>query len=81
MLSENRAAEGLATGLSIADNVTMSRLTDLGPRFLVFPSRQAAAARRWIERFGIRSTRAAAAGQRALGRQPAEGRDRAASAS
>jgi len=55
MLSENRAAEGLATSLSIADNVTMSRLTDLGPRFLVFPSRQAAAASRWIERFSIRS--------------------------
>jgi ribose transport system ATP-binding protein len=55
MLSENRAAEGLATGLSIADNVTMSRLDDLGPGFLVFPSRQAAAARRWIDRFGIRS--------------------------
>jgi ribose transport system ATP-binding protein len=55
MLSENRAAEGLATSLSIADNVTLSRLTDLGPGFLVLPSRQSSAARRWIERFGIRS--------------------------
>jgi ribose transport system ATP-binding protein len=55
MLSENRAAEGLATGLSIADNLTLSRLSDLGPGFVVFPSRQAAAARRWIDRFGIRS--------------------------
>jgi ribose transport system ATP-binding protein len=55
MLSENRAAEGLATSLSIADNITMTRLTDLGPRFLVYPSRQAAAASRWIDRFRIRS--------------------------
>ena len=56
MLSENRAAEGLATGLSIADNLTMSRLSELGPGFVVYPSRQAAAARRWIDRIGIRSS-------------------------
>ncbi|MGH9373076.1 MAG: sugar ABC transporter ATP-binding protein [Vicinamibacterales bacterium] len=55
MLSENRATEGLAPGLSIADNLTMTRLTDLGPAFLVMPSRQMQAANRWIERFGIRS--------------------------
>ena len=55
MLSENRAAEGLATSLSIADNLTLSRLTDLGPGFLVYPARQSAAARHWIDRFGIRS--------------------------
>ena len=56
MLSENRAAEGLATGLSIADNLTLSRLSDLGPGFIVYPSRQAAAAKRWIDRIGIRSS-------------------------
>jgi ribose transport system ATP-binding protein len=55
MISENRAAEGLAAGLSIADNLTMSRLTDLGPRFVVWPSRQMRVASRWIDRFGIRS--------------------------
>ena len=55
MLSENRAGEGLAPGLSIADNLTMSRMTDLGPGFLVLPSRQSRAAARWIERFSIRS--------------------------
>jgi len=55
MLSENRAAEGLARGLSIADNLTMTRLTDFGPGFLVLPSRQAHAAGGWIERLGIRS--------------------------
>jgi ribose transport system ATP-binding protein len=55
MLSENRASEGLAIGLSIADNLTLSQLSDLGPGFLVLPSRQAAAASRWMERIGIRS--------------------------
>jgi ribose transport system ATP-binding protein len=55
MLSENRAGEGLAIGLSIADNLTLSHLADLGPGFLVWPSRQAAAASRWMERIGIRS--------------------------
>ena len=56
MLSENRASEGLAISLTIADNLTLSRLSDLGPGFLVYRSRQAEAARRWIDRFGIRSS-------------------------
>jgi ribose transport system ATP-binding protein len=55
MLSENRASEGLAIGLSIADNLTLSQLADLGPGFVVLPSRQAAAASRWMQRIGIRS--------------------------
>ena len=55
MLSENRAGEGLAPGLSIADNLTMTRLRDLGPGFLVVPSRQMKAASRWVNRFSIRS--------------------------
>jgi len=55
MLSENRGSEGLAIGLSVADNLTMSRLTDLGPAFFVSRSRQAAASARWIERLSIRS--------------------------
>jgi ribose transport system ATP-binding protein len=55
MLSENRAGEGLAPGLSIADNLTMTRLTDLGPGVFVLPSRQSKAAARWVERFSIRS--------------------------
>ena len=54
MLSEDRTGEGLARGLSIADNVTMSRLESLGPAFTVFPSRQDAAASRWIDRLAIR---------------------------
>ena len=55
MLSENRAAEGLAVGLSIADNLTLSNLSELGPGFVVLPSRQAAAASRWMSRIGVRS--------------------------
>ena len=54
LLSEDRKGEGLAVGMSVADNVTLSRLRGLGPLGLVLPSRQAAAARRWIERLDIR---------------------------
>lgn len=54
MLSEDRKGEGLAMGLSVADNVTLPGLSALGPRPFVLPSRQQAATRRWIERLGIR---------------------------
>jgi ribose transport system ATP-binding protein len=56
MLSEDRGGEGLAARLTIADNVTASRLHDLGPGAIVWPSRQDAAARRWIDRLVIRCT-------------------------
>jgi ribose transport system ATP-binding protein len=56
MLSENRTGEGLALNLNIADNMTLTRLAGLGPAFLVSPSRQDAAAHRWIERLGIRAS-------------------------
>ena len=48
-LSEDRKEEGLALGLSLADNLTLSRLPAL-----VSPSEQQAAAARFIERLGIR---------------------------
>jgi ribose transport system ATP-binding protein len=54
LVSEDRAGEGLATGLSVAANLTLSKLDGLGPGFVVSPSRQDAAARRWINRLGIR---------------------------
>jgi ribose transport system ATP-binding protein len=54
MLSEDRAGEGLAPGLSVADNMTLTRLEPFGPAFTVWPARQDAAAARWIERLGIR---------------------------
>jgi len=53
-LSEDRKDEGLALGLSIADNVTLSRLEGLGPRPLVLPGPQEAATARLIERIAIR---------------------------
>jgi ribose transport system ATP-binding protein len=56
MVSEDRKAEGVALGLDIADNLTMSRLKGLGPATLVLPGRQRAAAARWVERLGIKST-------------------------
>ena len=55
MLSENRTGEGLATSLSIADNMTLTRLRGLGPGFFVSPARQQRAARTWIDRIGIRA--------------------------
>src|SRR5262249_2706700 len=54
MLSEDRAGEGLAGGLSIADNVTLSRLEPLGPTGVVAPSRQRAVAAKWINTLAIR---------------------------
>jgi len=54
IVSEDRASEGLASALSIADNLTLSRLADLGPPGLISPSRQDAATRTWIDRLEIR---------------------------
>jgi len=48
-VSEDRKNEGLALGLTIADNLTLSRL---GP--LVLPSRQESASRRWIDALAVR---------------------------
>jgi ribose transport system ATP-binding protein len=53
-LSEDRKEEGLALSLSVADNVTLSKLKGFGPWGLVLPGRQDKATFRWIERLGIR---------------------------
>jgi ribose transport system ATP-binding protein len=55
LLSEDRKGEGLALGRSVAENLALSRLRGLGPGPLVLPTRLEAAARRWIERLGIRT--------------------------
>ncbi|RPI49809.1 MAG: sugar ABC transporter ATP-binding protein, partial [Acidobacteria bacterium] len=55
MLSEDRTGEGLATNLSIADNMTLTRLKGLGRGFFVSPAAQERAASTWIERLGIRA--------------------------
>jgi len=54
MLSEDRKEEGLALSMSVADNVTLSRLKGFGPLSLILPGRQAQATRRWIEELDIR---------------------------
>ena len=55
LVSEDRTDEGLAADLGISDNLTLSRLDGLGPGFMVWPSQQDQAARRWIDRLGIRA--------------------------
>jgi len=52
LLSEDRKNEGLAGMLSVADNLTLSRLPARAG--FVFRSRQGAAADRWIRSVGIR---------------------------
>ena len=54
MLSEDRTGEGLALSLSVADNMTMTRLERLGPGFAVLPSRQQTAAQYWIDKLDVR---------------------------
>jgi ribose transport system ATP-binding protein len=54
MVSEDRKREGLALGLSIADNVTLARLEGLGPGRFVLPSRQRLATAPWVERIEIK---------------------------
>lgn len=54
MLSEDRKGEGLAASMSVADNLTLSRLEGLGPLGTVLPGRQRAAAQRWIDALRVR---------------------------
>lgn len=54
MVSEDRKTEGLALGLSIADNLTLPSLDRMGPAGLMFPRRQQRQARTWIDRLRIR---------------------------
>ena len=54
MLSEDRKSEGLASALSIADNLTITNLAPFGPGGTVSPARQRQTAARWIERLAIR---------------------------
>ena len=54
LLSEDRTDEGLALGLDIASNLTMTRLSSFGPAGLLSPARQRAAASRWIKRLQIK---------------------------
>jgi ribose transport system ATP-binding protein len=54
MLSEDRKEEGLAVSLTVADNVTLSKLKGFGPMNMVLPSRQEDRTRHWISKLDIR---------------------------
>lgn len=54
LVSEDRKTEGLAQNLSIADNLTLTKLEGLGPWRWVRPSRQRAACTPWIAAFPIK---------------------------
>ena len=56
LLSEDRKDEGLALPLSIADNVTLSRLSSVGRWGLLNLRRQRHATQQWIDRLEIRTT-------------------------
>ncbi len=55
MVSEDRKNEGLAISLSVADNVTLSKLHAFGPFGTLLPARQEKAAKTWIDRLQIKS--------------------------
>jgi ribose transport system ATP-binding protein len=50
MVSEDRKQEGLALGLSIADNLTMSKLG-----LFVSPAKLSRASKKWIDRLAVRT--------------------------
>lgn len=52
LLSEDRKDEGLAQSMSLADNLTLSRL----PRGIIFPEKLYAIAHQWISRLNIRTS-------------------------
>ena len=54
LLSENRKEEGLALGLSLADNVTLTRLRPLESLGLLSLRRQKRVTKQWIEALDIR---------------------------
>ncbi|HEX6765806.1 MAG TPA: sugar ABC transporter ATP-binding protein, partial [Polyangiaceae bacterium] len=54
MLSEDRKNEGLASALSISENLTLSKLGPLRRRGLLSPAAERSETERFIERLGIR---------------------------
>ena len=54
MVCEERQQESLAMSLSVADNMTLSRLQDLGPAGLIWPGNQNRVVQQWIDRMAIR---------------------------
>ncbi len=54
MVSEDRKAEGVALGLGVADNLTLTKLEGMGPASLVMPGQQRSVAARWIRDLAIK---------------------------
>ena len=55
LLSENRKEEGLAISMTVADNLTLTRLDRLGTCGTISPNRQKKAAAALIEKVGIKA--------------------------
>ena len=54
LLSEDRKNEGIALSLSVADNLTMTRLEPFGPGPFVLPARQHETSAQWISTLDIK---------------------------
>jgi len=54
IVSEDRKTEGLALSLSVGNNLTLSKLTGMGPAGLVFPGRQNRIAGEWIRQMRVK---------------------------
>lgn len=54
-LSEDRKGEGLALPLSVADNVTLTRLSACARRGLIDRGRQREKAQEWMDRLGVKA--------------------------
>jgi len=54
LLSENRKEEGLVLNLSVAENVTLSKLKDFGPFGLLLSKNRNKATQKWIDQLDIR---------------------------
>jgi ribose transport system ATP-binding protein len=55
LLSEDRAREGVLLGLSVARNLTLSKLSPLRTRGFLSLAKERATAEHWIQRLGIRT--------------------------
>jgi ribose transport system ATP-binding protein len=56
MVSEDRATEGLALNMTIADNITMTLRKNVGRLGILSPAKLDRVSRHWIDEIGIRST-------------------------
>ena len=76
LIPEDRAVRGVISMHTIEQNAVLSILGRVSPAALYRPAAARAATETMIRALDVRTTRRAAAGLRAVGRQPAEGRAR-----